>query len=213
MIKTLILTVLYLFLAAACTTTDIPPQVSSVPPATLSVAEPEGIPSIDYPQLRYGETLKAYSIGRRLDANDPSLMHEQSIIYRVENDSGWNLQPAYNGMIPYDGKSPVSTKEKSDALRAEIEVKANEQRRLYRILKEASDKAAGQVDALQLSHSISRKLLEQNKALKKELLESSSKNSELRSELEKLKLQMDSLLKFYQEKEALNLKSKFRRTP
>ena len=57
----------------------------SVPGTTLPS---EGIESV-----RYAEDIKAYSLGRYVDPNNPGIMHEAHTIYQVETTAKWNLHP------------------------------------------------------------------------------------------------------------------------
>lgn len=209
--KNLTLTLLTLFFAAACSSSVKPSHPENRPPVLIQEVSGNYLPTNSKPQFRYPETLKAYALGRRIDKHDPSLMYEGGLVYRVENNSSWNLQPGFPENIPFGGSEPEKFKDNANALKAEIEVKANEQRALYRALKEASDKASGQMDALKVSTQLSRKLLEQNKNLKEKLLQSTAENKKLHADLETLKNQLQSLLKFYQQKQ--QIKSSFRRTP
>ena len=58
----------------------MPPAVSGT---TLATEDMESV--------RYGENLKAYSIGRYVDPNDGLVMHEAHTVYRVETTAKWNL--------------------------------------------------------------------------------------------------------------------------
>ena len=42
--------------------------------------------------VRYPETIRAYHFGRYVDPNNGSVMHEQHVVYRVEENTRWNLQ-------------------------------------------------------------------------------------------------------------------------
>ena len=53
--------------------------------------------------IRYPEVLHAYHIGRYADPNDDSIMHEQHVVYRVEESTRWNFHPG-----PEDGNLPAS---------------------------------------------------------------------------------------------------------
>jgi hypothetical protein len=47
--------------------------------------------------IRYPEVLHAYHIGRYVDPNDDLIMHEQHTVYRVEENTRWDLHPATVG--------------------------------------------------------------------------------------------------------------------
>ena len=209
----LYITSFLLLISAACTSTHTSPPIENRPSVLQQIESGKMIYGSNQHTIRYPESIKAYSLGRRVDIFDPSLMYEGGVVYRIENDSSWNLQPGLPEHIPFGGTPPVQVKENENALRAEIEVKANEQRSMYRFLKDASDKASRQISALEASHQISRKLLEQNRHLKESLSKSRIENKQLQNEVELMKEKLQSLLRYYQQKEVENAKSKFRRTP
>jgi len=66
-------------------------------------------PLADNSAVRYPEVLRAYHFGRYVDPNDGLVMHEQHDVYRVEENTHWNLHPG-----PIDG-SPVSPAPSRDA--------------------------------------------------------------------------------------------------
>ena len=43
--------------------------------------------------IRYPEVLHAYHVGRYADPNDDLIMHEQHVVYRVEENTRWNFHP------------------------------------------------------------------------------------------------------------------------
>lgn len=43
--------------------------------------------------VRYGEVVRAYHVGRYVDPNHPETMHEQHPVYRIEVSARWNLHP------------------------------------------------------------------------------------------------------------------------
>ena len=47
--------------------------------------------------VRYPELIRAYHVGRYADPNDDLVMHEQHVIYRVEENTRWDLRPAIVG--------------------------------------------------------------------------------------------------------------------
>ena len=78
-----------LFLSACSTTPKLTLRPQQPPPAT------------DNSAVRYPEVLHAYHIGRYADPNDDLIMHEQHVVYRVEENTRWNLYPG-----PVDGNLP-----------------------------------------------------------------------------------------------------------
>jgi hypothetical protein len=197
-----------LIISVACTSKQAEIKVVTLPAINKSIGAV--IHQTDKSKLRYGEALKAYSLGRSVDPLDNSVMHEAGILYRLESSSAWNLQPGLPLNMPYT-EPEQKNQDNVEQLKAEIEVKANEQRALYNYLKQAADKASGQIDVLQESTAISHKLLAQNKLLKEKLSFSETQKIKLTEDLLKLKKQIAILLKFYQQKEADKIKSQFRR--
>ena len=72
---------------------------STAPKLTL---RPQRPPASDAAAVRYPEVLHAYHVGRYGDPNDDSLMHEQHVVYRVEENTRWNFHPG-----PVDGNLPA----------------------------------------------------------------------------------------------------------
>jgi hypothetical protein len=88
------LVIIPLILLSACASKK--PVVVQMPrsvPATVMASD-------DMDSVRYGENLKAYSIGRYIDPNDDLVMHEAHTVYRVETTARWNLHPNGPAMIP-----------------------------------------------------------------------------------------------------------------
>ena len=211
--KTLILLLTFILLMG-CTNSNpssLPPHDAYSPSIPLQEVSGTYTAPSEQEKLRHAETLKAYSLGRRIDSNDSSIIHEGGIVYRIENDSAWNLQPNYLEKIPFAGESTMNAKDNEAVLRAEIEVKANEQRALYKYLKEASEEANKQLSAIEDSAELSRKLFQQNLSLKERLKNRTAENEAMNQELLKLKEQMKALLKFYQDQQINKAKSKYRR--
>jgi hypothetical protein len=80
-----------LLLLSACSTT---------PKLTL---HPQQTPATSADGVRYPEVLHAYHVGRYADPNDDLIMHEQHVVYRVEENTRWNFHPG-----PADGNLPAS---------------------------------------------------------------------------------------------------------
>ena len=74
---------------------------STAPKLTLRPQQPP--PATDNSAVRYPEVLHAYHIGRYADPNDDLIMHEQHVVYRVEENTRWNFHPG-----PADGNLPAS---------------------------------------------------------------------------------------------------------
>ena len=72
---------------------------STAPKLTLRPQQPP--PATDNSAVRYPEVLHAYHIGRYADPNDDLIMHEQHVVYRVEENTRWNFHPGtVDGNLP-----------------------------------------------------------------------------------------------------------------
>ncbi len=72
---------------------------STTPKLALRPQQP---PPTDDSAVRYPEVLHAYHVGRYADPNDDLIMHEQHVVYRVEENTRWNFHPG-----PADGNLPA----------------------------------------------------------------------------------------------------------
>jgi hypothetical protein len=79
-----------LFLSACSTAPRLPLRPEQPPPVT------------DNSAIRHPEVINAYHIGRYVDPNDDLVMHEQHVVYRVEENTRWNFYPG-----PADGSVPA----------------------------------------------------------------------------------------------------------
>jgi hypothetical protein len=70
-----------LFLTACSTTPKLTLQPQPPRPVTNNTA------------VRYPEIVNAYHIGRYVDPNNDLVMHEQHVVYRVEENTRWDFHP------------------------------------------------------------------------------------------------------------------------
>ena len=72
---------------------------SSTPRLTLQPQAPAT--ATDDSAVRYPEVVRAYYFGRYVDPNDDLVMHEQHVVYRVEENTRWNFHPGpVDGLVP-----------------------------------------------------------------------------------------------------------------
>jgi hypothetical protein len=74
---------------------------STAPRLALTPQSPS--PTTDDAAVRYPEVIRAYHVGRYADPSDDLVMHEQHVVYRVEENTRWDLHPATigsNGFLP-----------------------------------------------------------------------------------------------------------------
>ncbi len=71
-----------LIFLTACSTT---PRLTLQPQPPATTTEDSAV--------RYPEVVRAYHIGRYVDPDDDLVMHEQHVVYRVEENTRWNFHP------------------------------------------------------------------------------------------------------------------------
>ncbi len=64
---------------------------STTPKLTLRPQQPP--PATDNSAVRFPEIIRAYHVGRYADPNDNLVMHEQHVLYRVEENTRWDVRP------------------------------------------------------------------------------------------------------------------------
>ncbi|HTX21395.1 MAG TPA: hypothetical protein VMD27_06015 [Candidatus Aquilonibacter sp.] len=75
------------------------PACSTAPKLTLQPLPPAT--ATDDSAIRYPEAVRAYYVGRYVDPNDDLVMHEQHVVYRVEENTRWNFHPGpADGVVP-----------------------------------------------------------------------------------------------------------------
>ena len=82
-----------LLLLSACSTPKLALRPSPAPSAAGNSA------------VRYPEVVRAYHVGRYAEPNDDLVMHEQHTVFRVEENTRWDLHPGSCGgsaIIPRD---------------------------------------------------------------------------------------------------------------
>jgi hypothetical protein len=76
---------------------------STAPKVVLRPQSPP--PAADNSAVRYPDVVRAYHIGRYADPNDDLVMHEGHVVYRVEENTRWDLRPA-NGSDVFSSAAP-----------------------------------------------------------------------------------------------------------
>lgn len=76
------LTLIPLLLLSACSTT---------PKIVVQPLQPSG--GTEQKSVRYPEAVRTYHVGRYTDPNNGMVMHEQHVVYRIEENARWDLRP------------------------------------------------------------------------------------------------------------------------
>ncbi len=162
--------------------------------------------------LRYGENVKGYTIGRYVDPTDPTIMYEQNVLYRLEEPSSWNLQPNLPVNVPFEGTPRQLLSDDDRILRAEIESKAQNERALYEYLKATAKETKKNESILKKTVLMSKKLMEQNKALLKQIEHREAEKAKYEDVIKKQQQQLKKLIEYYEIKEREQIKNnRFRR--
>lgn len=101
---------------------------STAPRLTLRPRQPS---ATDTAGIRYPEVLHTYHIGRYADPNDDLILHEQHVVYRVEENTRWDLRPttlhpativsnAFFPAVPASPDAAFSPAPVNDAILAEV---------------------------------------------------------------------------------------------
>lgn len=146
-------------LGTGCETLQRKPVALPAPPSPPAAAPVSGtdLDQTNVENVRVGETLKSYPVGRYVDPQDSNVMHEAHVVYRKEAGSSWNLNPNAPTVIPLGPVLAVADPARaSNPLPAELEQKMAEQNQLV------------------------ASLIEQNEALAKELVKLGQQITDLR---------------------------------
>lgn len=141
-------------LAAGCETLPTKPAATlppSLPPASPAVTPVSGtdLDQGNVEKIRVSETLKSYPVGRFVDSNDPSVMHEAHVVYRKEAGASWNLNPNAPTVVPLGPVLAVADPARTPGpLPAELEQKMAEQNQLVASLIEQNDALAKELGKL-----------------------------------------------------------------
>ncbi|MDR1282164.1 MAG: hypothetical protein LBK99_15290 [Opitutaceae bacterium] len=102
-------------------------------------------------KVRLDENLKAYPVGRYVDQDDATLMHEAHVVYRKENSAAWNLAPHASTVVPLGPVLAVSDppdKKTAGQPLTQAEHKALSQQQLVAALIEQNEALAFQIAEL-----------------------------------------------------------------
>ena len=151
---------------AGCSTpqadTTVPVQENQVAGTALDLQNTEN--------LRYGEQLKAYPVGRYEDPNNPYVLHEAHTIYRAEQASRWNLNPNAPTAVPLGPTVAVADPAKQTAaLTGELEQKIQQQNQLLQATTEQNDRLSQEIDRMKTEADKAQAASVANDALRQQI--------------------------------------------
>ena len=93
-------------------------------PPKLALQPQPPAPTAEDSAVRYPEVVRAYHFGRYVDPNDDLVMHEQHVVYRVEENTRWDFHSGaadgYRPNWPPARDAAFSPTPVSDAVLAEV---------------------------------------------------------------------------------------------
>ncbi|MGH7980261.1 MAG: hypothetical protein ACREE6_12880 [Limisphaerales bacterium] len=145
-----------------CSSTHVVQMPPPIPGTTFSSDEMESV--------RYAETVKAYPIGRYIDPNDPDIMHEAHVIYRIETTAKWNLHPDGTGTIPFGPALAVIDSAHYNApVNAEVIAEVDKQKAATEALLEHNGEFKQSLSQMARAVQVIQQVDEQNQQIKQEL--------------------------------------------
>ena len=78
-----------------------PPMEEPKPIIPVKIAG-NNIPPDSRERVRFDENIKAYPVGRYIDPNNSKIMYEKTTMYRIEEDTLWNLRPNQPYTLPVE---------------------------------------------------------------------------------------------------------------
>jgi hypothetical protein len=153
-----------LILLSACASRK--PVIVQMPrsaPATV-------LPAVNLESVRYGETIKAYPMGRYVEPNNRLVMHEAHTVYRVETTAKWNLHP--NAPVALPGGPVVhiiDPARQASPLTPEIVAEVNKQKTATQTVIEHGNRMNQALTQLSQSVTATRQIAEENAQLKLEV--------------------------------------------
>jgi len=124
----------------------------------------------DTENIRYGEALKAYPVGRYEDPDNPYVVHEAHTIYRAEEPPRWNLNPNTPTAVPLGPTVAVADPAKQTAvLSGELEQKVAQQNQLLQATAEQNDRLSQEIERMKTEADQAQAAAAANDALRKQV--------------------------------------------
>jgi hypothetical protein len=143
------------------------------------------LPSFGLESVRYGENIKAYPVSRYIDPNDPSVMHEGHVLYRVESTAKWNLHPNLPVVIPMGPSVVVNNpSRRTQVLSQELESELANQRARSTEMVQQNQRFTGMIKDLQTTMQQAQQRLQETQGVKTQL-------DQIRRQMDELKLEVD----------------------
>ena len=183
-----------LFVLGACTgcrSKEIPPKEFVHVPVYVAART---LPPDDQAKVRSNPVMRAYAVGRYVDPNRRTVMHEQHTVYREEQSPRWNLIPQPDA-DPVLMAQQVKRERYANSVTGQLAAASNDMRETKKLVQTVLKSQSGQ-------ETKTKELVQHMDELKKHygivsgnLRRSSEYINKLESELGKLQKEME-ILKF-----------------
>jgi hypothetical protein len=182
--------ILAMLVCTGCKSQETPP-----PPEFVNVpvyVAAQTIPADDQGKIRSNPVMRAYAVGRYVDPNRHTVMHEQHTVYREEQSPRWNL-------IPQPDADPVLMAQKlrreryADALAGQISLASKDMREtrelVRRVLEAQSSRDAKSTELANLIDDLKKRY----GVVSNNLIRSTEYINKLEAELNKLQKETELL--------------------
>ncbi len=141
---------------------------SASKPARITIKPMQAtlVPSEQAESIRYPETVKPYAIGRYVDPNNSSILHEEHTVFRVEAKPTWNLHPGAEGFRPFD---PANRAFSPAPVNDDVIAEVNRQKAITQLMNQETGKLNHSLANLQETLSATQSLSLENQKLRQEL--------------------------------------------
>src|ERR1017187_3181349 len=141
--------------------------------AVLNISQPipgTTLPGDDIESVRYSENIKAYNVGRYVDANNALVMHERHVLYRVETTAKWNLHPNERATVALGPAVQIIDPARNDGpTTAEVIAEVNRQKAATQTVIDQGKRLNNTLTQISTALDASKQVADQNRQLKTEI--------------------------------------------
>ena len=180
---------LALLVCAGCKSKELPPQEFVNVPVYVAA---QTIPADSQEKIRSNPVMRSYAVGRYIDPNRKSVMHEQHTVYREEQSPRWNL-------IPQPDADPIlmAQKEKqeryADVIAGQLALASQDMRDTREIVKKVLEAQISQESKAKELAVLIEELQKRYGVVSGNLLKSAEYINKLENELQRLQQETELL--------------------
>ena len=173
---------LALLVCAGCKSKELPPQEFVNVPVYVAA---QTIPADSQEKIRSNPVMRSYAVGRYIDPNRKSVMHEQHTVYREEQSPRWNL-------IPQPDADPILMAQKQKQER-QLALASQDMRDTREIVKKVLDAQISQESKAKELAVLIEELQKRYGVVSGNLLKSAEYINKLENELQRLQQETELL--------------------